>query len=44
MIGEVFDCGNCHTTLEVVNLEPLVLGPFAKIEEDDEDFERGGWK
>ena len=43
MIGEVFDCGTCGATLEVANIEPLVLEPFAKIEEDVDDFQDRDW-
>ena len=43
MIGEVFDCASCRAPVEVANLEPLVLVPFAKIEEDAEDFEGLDW-
>ncbi len=43
MIGEVFNCGTCGATLEVANIEPLILEPFAKIEEDAEDFQDRDW-
>jgi lysine biosynthesis protein LysW len=43
MIGEVFDCAACGMTLEVANLEPLVLEEFARIEEEEEDFEGRDW-
>ena len=38
MIGEVFDCPRCEAPLEVANLEPLALEPFARIEADPADF------
>ena len=38
MIGEVFDCPRCVAPLEVANLEPLILEPFARIEADADDF------
>jgi len=38
MIGEVFGCGSCDAQLEVASLDPLVLEPLAKVDEDrDED-------
>ena len=39
LIGEVLDCGGCGAPLEVAGLRPLQLVPFAKIEEDEEDFD-----
>lgn len=39
LIGEVFGCGRCHAQLEVASADPLELEPFAKVEEDEEDFE-----
>lgn len=39
MIGEVFQCESCRAQLEVADLDPPVLEPLAKIEEDEEDFE-----
>ena len=38
MIGEVFDCGDCGAPLEVARLDPLRLVPFARIEEEADDF------
>jgi len=39
LIGEVFGCGRCEAPLEVASLEPLVLEPFARVEEEEEDLE-----
>ena len=39
LIGEVFGCGRCGAQLEVASLEPLVLEPFARVEEEEEDLE-----
>lgn len=40
LVGEVVACARCRAQLEVVDVEPLVVAPVAKIEEDEEDFER----
>lgn len=40
LIGEVFDCESCGAQLEVASITPAVLEPLAKVEEDEEDFER----
>ena len=39
LIGEVFGCGRCGAQLEVASYEPLVLEPFARVEEEEEDLE-----
>jgi lysine biosynthesis protein LysW len=39
MIGEVFGCERCGAQVEVASTDPLELEPFAKVEEDEEDFE-----
>ena len=38
LIGEVFDCVRCGTPLEVAELDPPMLVPFRRIEEDPADF------
>ena len=38
LIGEVFGCATCKAQLEVASLEPLLLEPFARIEEEEEDL------
>ena len=38
LIGEVVDCPQCRATLEVASIHPLVLEPFARIEEEEEDL------
>jgi len=40
LIGEVFGCSRCGAQLEVASVEPLVLEPFARIEEEEEDLEQ----
>jgi lysine biosynthesis protein LysW len=37
LIGEVFGCGHCKAQVEVANLEPLVLEPFARVDEEVRD-------
>jgi len=39
LVGEVFGCAECGSPLEVASPEPLVLEPFARIEEEEEDLE-----
>ncbi len=38
MIGEVLDCSACGAPLEVARVDPPRLVPFARIEEEPEDF------
>ncbi len=38
LVGEVVSCDQCEAELEVAGLYPLIFVPFAKIEEDEEDF------
>jgi lysine biosynthesis protein LysW len=38
LIGEVFGCGRCGAQLEVASSDPVVLEPFARVEEDEQDF------
>jgi len=42
LIGEVFDCVRCSTPLEVAELDPPLLVPFRRIEEDPADL--GGFR
>jgi lysine biosynthesis protein LysW len=39
MIGEVFGCGKCSAQLEVAGLDPVTLEPFARVEEEESDFD-----
>jgi hypothetical protein len=39
LIGEVFGCARCGAPLEVANPDPLVLEPFARIEEEEDDLD-----
>ncbi len=39
MIGEVFGCTRCGAQLEVASVEPLLLEPMAKVEEDESDLQ-----
>ena len=39
LVGEVFGCSACRAPLEVASPEPLVLEPFARIEEEEEDLD-----
>ncbi|HED64455.1 MAG TPA: lysine biosynthesis protein LysW [Planctomycetes bacterium] len=34
MIGEVFDCPHCGKPLEIADLDPLAIEPFARIDEE----------
>jgi hypothetical protein len=38
LVGEVFGCGQCGAQLEVASPDPVMLVPFAKVEEEEEDF------
>ncbi len=38
LIGEVFGCSQCKAQIEVASCDPLELEPFAKVEEEEEDF------
>lgn len=38
LIGEVFGCSQCKAQLEVASSDPLELEPFARVEEEEEDF------
>lgn len=38
LIGEVFGCGQCGAQLEVASSDPVELEPFARVEEEEEDF------
>lgn len=40
LVGEVFGCTECGAQLEVASPDPLVLEPFARIEEEEEDRKR----
>jgi len=40
MIGEVFGCGGCGSQLEVASTDPPILETLAKVDEDEEDFDR----
>ena len=35
MIGEVFDCPHCGAPLEIAELEPLAIEPFARIDDEE---------
>ncbi|MCZ6597459.1 MAG: lysine biosynthesis protein LysW [Planctomycetota bacterium] len=39
LVGEVVTCEYCAAHLEVAELDPLRLERWARIEEDEEDFE-----
>jgi lysine biosynthesis protein LysW len=41
LIGEVIGCGRCGAQLEVASLQPLSLEPFARVDEEEEDLQRG---
>jgi len=38
LIGEVFGCGKCGAQIEVASSDPLELEPFARIEQEEDDF------
>ena len=38
LIGEVFGCGHCGAQVEVASSDPVELEPFARVEEEEEDF------
>lgn len=38
LIGEVFGCGRCGAQLEIANSDPAVLEPFARIDQEEEDY------
>ncbi|NOT32017.1 MAG: lysine biosynthesis protein LysW [Planctomycetes bacterium] len=38
LIGEVFGCAHCGAQIEVAGSDPLELEPFARVEEEEEDF------
>lgn len=40
-MGEILDCERCNAQLEVYELDPLVIGPRARVE-DEGDPE--GWR
>lgn len=35
LIGEVFGCGQCAAQLEVASTDPVVLEPFARVDEEE---------
>lgn len=41
LIGEVLDCAECGTQLEIASVEPPALERLRRIEDEDEDFEPG---
>jgi lysine biosynthesis protein LysW len=38
LIGEVFGCALCGAQIEVASSDPVELEPFAKVEQEEEDF------
>ena len=37
LVGELFRCASCRSHLEVANIDPPVLEPYHRIDEEEED-------